>query len=176
MFYENLDFQFTNLLQSNWLVIKEELTRLQESNFISWHEKFLYNQGWNVFGLYAFEKKIEDNCRLCPQTTQLVESIPGITTAGFSSLAPGTHIHPHVGYTTTVLRCHLGLIVPEDSAIRVGNQTKSWQSGKCLIFDDTVEHEAWNHSQLPRILLLIDFKKQALQNWEMIRHKKLFLS
>jgi ornithine lipid ester-linked acyl 2-hydroxylase len=48
MFYDNLDFQFTNVLQSNWLVIKEELTRLQESNFISWYEKFLYNQGWNV--------------------------------------------------------------------------------------------------------------------------------
>ncbi|MEH2361807.1 aspartyl/asparaginyl beta-hydroxylase domain-containing protein [Nostoc sp.] len=119
MFYENLDFQFTNLLQSSWLVIKEELSGLQESNFISWHEKFLYNQGWNVFGLYAFEKKIEENCRLCPQTTQLVESIPGITTAGFSSLAPGTHIRPHVGYTTTVLRCHLGL-VPYD---RCGSNT-----------------------------------------------------
>jgi ornithine lipid ester-linked acyl 2-hydroxylase len=161
MFYDNLDFQFTNFLQSNWLVIKEELTRLQERNFISWHEKFLYNQGWNVFGLYAFEKKIEDNCRLCPQTTELLESIPGMTTAGFSSLAPGTHIHPHVGYTTTVLRCHLGLIVPDDCGIRVGN---------------TVEHEAWNHSKLPRILLLIDFKKQALQNWDMIMRKTVFIT
>ncbi len=159
MFYDNLDFEFTIFLQSNWLVIQEELTRLQGIDFIPWYEKHLYNQGWNVFGLYVFGKKLEDNCRLCPETTKLVESIPGMTTAGFSYLAPGSHIRPHVGYTTAVLRCHLGLIVPDGCGIRVGKQTKSWESGKCLIFDDTIEHEAWNYSKLPRILLLIDFKK-----------------
>ncbi|MBD2774166.1 aspartyl/asparaginyl beta-hydroxylase domain-containing protein [Iningainema tapete] len=160
MFYENTNFKFTASLESNWLLIKEELTgKLRKDNFISWHEKFLYNQGWDVFGLYAFGKKLENNCRLCPETTKLVESIPGMTTAGFSSLAPGTHIVPHVGYTNTVLRCHLGIIVPDNCGIRVGNQTRNWIEGRCFIFDDTVEHEAWNRSFIPRIVLLIDFKK-----------------
>ncbi len=159
MFYVTTNFIFTESLESNWLPIKEEFTKLQQGNFIPWHEKFLYNKGWDVFGLYAFGKKLEDNCNLCPQTTKLAESIPGMTTAGFSSLTPGTHIVPHVGYTNTVLRCHLGLIVPEDCGIRVGQETKNWREGKCLVFDDTVEHEAWNRSNLPRIILLIDFKK-----------------
>ena len=164
MFYETTGFEITNSLESNWLVIKEELTRLQKKKFIPWSENFLYNHGWNVFGLYAFGKKLEDNCRLCPETTKLVESIPGITTAGFSSLAPDTHIVPHVGYSKAVLRCHLGLIVPNDCGIRVGSQTKKWTEGKCLIFDDTVEHEAWNRSHHPRIVLLIDFKKAKFQS------------
>lgn len=96
---------------------------------------------------------------MCPETTRLVESIPGMTTAIFSSLAPGTHIVPHEGYIKTVLRCHLGLIVPDDCWIRVGDETKTWEAGKCLIFDDTFEHEVWNRSNSPRIILLIDFKK-----------------
>ena len=164
MFYATTGFEFTESLESNWLVIKEELTRLQPKNFMLWPEKFLYNHGWNVFGLYAFGKKLEDNCSLCPETTKLVESIPGITTAGFSSLAPETHIVPHEGYSKTVLRCHLGLIVPNGCGIRVGSQTKKWTEGKCLIFDDTVEHEAWNRSHHPRIVLLIDFKKANFQS------------
>ena len=164
MFYATTGIEFTESLESNWLVIKEELTRLQPKNFMLWPEKFLYNHGWNVFGLYAFGKKLEDNCSLCPETTKLVESIPGITTAGFSSLAPETHIVPHEGYSKTVLRCHLGLIVPNGCGIRVGSQTKKWTEGKCLIFDDTVEHEAWNRSHHPRIVLLIDFKKANFQS------------
>ncbi len=159
MFYEISKFKFTENLESNWLVIKDELTKLQKSNVSPWPEKFLYEKGWDVFGLYAFGKKIEDNCRLCPETTKLVESIPGMTTAGFSSLAPGTHITPHMGYATTVLRCHLGLIVPDNCAIRVENQTVSWQEGKCIVFDDTFEHEAWNRGESPRVVLLLDFLK-----------------
>jgi len=81
-----------------------------------------------------------------------------MTTAGFSSLKPGTHIVPHVGYSNGVLRCHLGLFVADGCALRVKTQTRSWQEGKCLIFDDTVEHEAWNYSDANRIVLLIDFK------------------
>ncbi len=164
MFYGSSKFKFTESLESNWLVIREELTKLQESNFMPWPEKFLYKKGWDVFGLYAFGKKQEDNCSLCPQTTKLVEAIPGMTTAGFSSLVPGTHIAPHVGYSQAVLRCHLGLIVPDNCAIRVANQTKTWQEGKCLIFDDTYEHEAWNRSNSHRIVLLLDFKKLNVTN------------
>ena len=159
MFYMTSEFPFTNKLEKNWILIKQELDQLQEKHFIDWKEKFLYNQGWQVFGLYAFQEKMVDNCRLCPATTRLIEAIPGMTTAGFSRLAPGTSVVPHIGYSQAVLRCHLGLIVPENCGIRVGKQTRTWGEGKCLVFDDTVEHEAWNHSENYRTVLLIDFKK-----------------
>jgi len=159
MFFEASEFEFTASLEANWLLIKQELEQLQPQRFIDWPEKYLYNQGWEVFGLYAFGNRIEDNCRLCPQTTKLIETIPGMITAGFSSLAPGTYIGPHFGVTKAVIRCHLGLMVPEECAIRVDTQTRSWQEGKCLIFDDTYEHEAWNRSDETRIVLLIDFNR-----------------
>ncbi|HCF29539.1 MAG TPA: aspartyl/asparaginyl beta-hydroxylase domain-containing protein [Cyanobacteria bacterium UBA11049] len=164
MFYKTTNLSFIKRLESNWLLIKDELNRLQQGNSSFWQKNFLYNQGWDMFGLHSFGKKLEDNCRLCPETTKLVESITGMTTAGFSSLAPGTHIVPHEGYANTVLRCHLGLVVPDGCRIRVGSEIKTWEEGKCLIFDDTVEHEVWNHSNFPRIVLLLDFKKLNFSN------------
>ncbi|MBD2195425.1 MULTISPECIES: aspartyl/asparaginyl beta-hydroxylase domain-containing protein [Calothrix] len=161
MFFPASDFEFATALEANWLTVRQELEQLQPKNFIDWPEKNIYNQGWEVFGLYAFGQKIAENCRLCPETTKLVEAIPGMLTAGFSSLAPGTYIGPHFGATQAVLRCHLGVIVPDNCAIRVDKETRSWQEGKCLIFDDTFEHEAWNKSEQTRIVLLIDFTRPA---------------
>lgn len=157
-FYDTSLFEFTSNLESNWQTIKQELNQLQEGNFIPWPEKHLYGKGWDTFGLYAFGLKIYKNCELCPETTKLVESIPDLTTAGFSSLAPGTHIAPHTGYPDGLLRCHLGLIIPENCGIRVGNETKTWTEGKCLVFCDELEHEAWNKGDITRIILLLDFK------------------
>lgn len=125
MFFNCNEFKFTENIESNWLVIKQELTLLQEKNSMPWPERFLYEKGWGVFGLYSFGKRLDRNCDLCPQTSRLVDSIPGITTAGFSSLAPGTHIKPHVGASEDVLRCHLGLIIPDNCSIRVGDRTET---------------------------------------------------
>ncbi|MDX2242897.1 MAG: aspartyl/asparaginyl beta-hydroxylase domain-containing protein [Leptolyngbyaceae cyanobacterium bins.302] len=157
-FYEATDFPFAGVLEDHWQVIQHELQQLQHNHFIPWSERYLYKDGWTTFGLYAFGIKIEKNCQLCPQTTKLIETIPNLVTAGFSSLAPHTHIAPHAGYPEGVLRCHLGLIVPDDCGIRVGDEVRHWQEGNCLIFDDTFEHEAWNRSDRTRIVLLLDFK------------------
>ncbi|MBG0742689.1 MAG: aspartyl/asparaginyl beta-hydroxylase domain-containing protein [Cylindrospermopsis raciborskii KL1] len=158
MFFHTKDFDFVSTLENGWTDVRAELVRLQPKNFIDWPEKNIYNHGWEVFGLYAFGQRIEENCKLCPKTVQLIEKIPGLLTAGFSSLAPGTYIGPHFGATNAVLRCHLGVVVPDSNCgIRVDKETKNWQEGKCLIFDDTYEHEAWNRSDITRIVLLIDF-------------------
>jgi beta-hydroxylase len=77
--------------------------------------------------------------------------------AGFSRLAPRTHVKPHVGWAASVYRLHLALVVPPGCRLRVATETKSWEEGRCLIFDDTAEHEAWNDSELPRGVLLLDF-------------------
>lgn len=159
MFCRPDQFPFVSVLEANWTTVRTEYEGLAHEDFIAWPEKLLYDKGWDVFGLYAFGKRLEDNCRRCPETTRMVESIPGMTTAGFSLLAPQSHIKPHVGYTAAVLRCHLGVKVPASCSLRVGVETQEWQDGRCLVFDDTVEHEAWNRSDVPRTVLLIDFKR-----------------
>ncbi len=156
-FYEASEFPFAGLLESNWEIILKEVSDLQGEYFIPWSEKYLYKEGWSTFGLYAYGVKISKNCDLCPETTRLLEQIPNLTTAGFSALAPGTSIAPHTGYPDGVLRCHLGLVIPSDCALRVGQDVQAWENGKCLIFDDTAEHEAWNRSDRTRVVLLLDF-------------------
>lgn len=158
MFKNKEDFPFTKTLEDNWQIIRQELEQLQDSGFLPWPEKHLYGKGWDVFGLYAYGLKLHKNCKLCPETTRLVESIPGMTTAGFSSLQPNTYIAPHSGYPDGVLRCHLGLIGCEGCGIRVGDEKRNWEEGKCFVFDDTTEHEVWHRGPQKRVVLLLDFQ------------------
>ncbi len=160
MYYDPHQFEFVDRLESNWLVIKDELSRLTAEDFVPYPERYLLQKktGWEIFGIYFLGVKIDINCELCPETAKLVKSIPGMVTAGFSRLAPGAHIVPHSGKPSNVLRCHLGLSVPEKCALRVSSDIKAWVNGECLVFDDTSEHEAWNLSDRYRDILLLDFK------------------
>ena len=74
----------------------------------------------------------------------------------FSLLRPGAHIPPHSGLENTRLICHLPLIVPPHCALRVGNDIRTPVEGKAWLFDDTIEHEAWNRSDRPRVILLFE--------------------
>merc|ERR1719272_20392 len=62
----------------------------------------------------------------------------------FSCLQPGSHLKPHCASSNMRLTCHLGLEVPEGCTIRVGQETRTWQEGECLWFDDSYEHEVWH--------------------------------
>jgi ornithine lipid ester-linked acyl 2-hydroxylase len=159
MYLNASDFPFIADLEASWEVIRDEMLNLPKRTFTPWPEEFLYESGWNVFGLHAYGQKLQGNCALCPRTTEIIERIPHLTTAGFSWLEPGTHIKPHVGYSKAVYRSHLGLVVPKDCWLRVGLEKKTWQEGKVLVFDDTTEHEVRNDSASQRVVLLIDFKR-----------------
>ncbi|NVJ99074.1 MAG: aspartyl/asparaginyl beta-hydroxylase domain-containing protein [Alphaproteobacteria bacterium] len=74
----------------------------------------------------------------------------------FSRLKPGTHIKPHHGMLNTRLICHLPLIVPEGCGIRVGATSRVWEPGKLLIFDDSMEHEAWNRGASDRTVMIFE--------------------
>jgi ornithine lipid ester-linked acyl 2-hydroxylase len=117
---------------------------------------------WKTFFFFGYGLKFRRNCEQCPKTTAAVESIPGMKTAFFSILYPGTRIPPHRGPYNGVLRLHLAIIVPQEKEkcrIRVGNKTRYWEEGKCLVFDDTYEHEVLNDTTQLRVILFIDFKR-----------------
>jgi len=161
MFEQASNYPFLADLKRNWQLIRGELLALSKSYFIEWPERDIYNGNWTVFGLYKFGEKVDQHCALCPITTKLIEQVPGMVMAGFSSMAPGTHITPHEGYTDQILRYHLGLITPENCAFRVGKETRAWAEGEDFVFDDTLEHEAWNRSKSTRVILLLDFKRNV---------------
>ena len=158
MFLSTSHFPFVKELEANWQTVRREYLKLLPEHFTPWPERQIYDGGWEVSPLFLYGKIQKNMCSLCPRTTALVESVCGMTSAGFSKLAPKTHITAHRGYSHELLRCHLGLIVPKNCSLRVGDETRTWREGECLIFDDTTVHEAWNNSGSQRIVLLIDFK------------------
>ena len=117
-----------------------------------WSAYFLWNQGTSNAGHLA----------RCPVTARVLEAIPRpqiasrAPTAFFSLLDPKTRIPAHTGVTNTRLTVHLPLIVPEGCGFRVGSTTREWVPGSAWVFDDTIEHEAWNESDAPRAILIFD--------------------
>jgi beta-hydroxylase len=164
VFYDPLNYPAAALLETHFAAIRSELQHVC-GRFVPWPERDLYGRGWSVFGFYAFGRRLDGNCRLCPLTAQVLDQIGCPTQAGFSRLAPHTHIRPHCGRPKDALRCHLGLeIPPGDLALRVGDQVRHWQAGRCLLFDDTGEHEAWNHTDRERVVLLVDIAKDGARD------------
>lgn len=165
------NYPFVRILEDNWQAILQEYKQVaSEPEMHAWPEGKLYDGRWDTFGLYGFGMKQHENCKRCPITTKVVESLPGMVMAGFSRLAPGTHIKPHVGYggwAQYVLRCHLGLIVPEGCEMRVGPETRTWKEGKVTVFCDATEHEVWNRGDKERVVLLLDVRNPDFK-WKML--------
>ncbi len=162
MFLDPTEFAFTAILKSNWQTIRDEFLSLPQNAFDPWGQRQMHGEGWSVYGLFAVGNRIEGACAKCPQTAKIIDRIEGVSLAGFSRLAPHTHIKPHVGWAASVYRLHLGLVVPDGCRLRVADETRCWEEGKCLIFDDTVEHEAWNDSDQMRGTLLLDFLRPGV--------------
>ena len=117
---------------------------------------------WSAFHFYQSGKPIEDRCRRAPETMRAVQAIPQAQvdlrspTAMFSVLKPRTRIPPHHGVANFRLVVHLPLVLPAGCGFRVGGETREWRIGAGWVFDDTIEHEAWNDSDLVRIILICD--------------------
>jgi aspartate beta-hydroxylase len=117
---------------------------------------------WSAFHLFKMGQRVEANAARCPRTLEALGAAPqpdqpGRTPAAmFSLLKPRTRIPPHCGVSNTRLVVHLPLIVPEGCGFRVGNESRQWVPGKAWVFDDTIEHEAWNESDKLRVVLIFD--------------------
>jgi aspartyl/asparaginyl beta-hydroxylase (cupin superfamily) len=115
-----------------------------------------------VYFLWKEGAPFPDHLARCPRTVAALEAWPRWdvpncgATAVFSILDAKTRIPPHNGVNNTRLVVHLPLIVPPGCGFRVGGERREWQPGKAFIFDDTIEHEAWNDSDLPRAVLILD--------------------
>jgi len=149
-------------LEQNYPVIREEIEALAATEFHAESEGLKERGTWDVFLFYERGRKNEENCARCPVITRLIESHNTVRTqAGLlyvSKLSPGTYIKAHRGPTNVRLRCHLGIRIPDgDCGLKVGGETRRWQEGRCIVFDDSLEHEAWNQTAEPRVVLIIDF-------------------
>jgi aspartate beta-hydroxylase len=128
----------------------------------------LNDPAWSAFYMWKDGEIVAANAARCPKTMRALANIPLTRVKNrspgvlFSLLRPGARIPPHTGYVNTRLICHLPLIVPESCAFRVGNDTRVPVEGKAWLFDDTIEHEAWNDSAETRVILLFEIWRPEL--------------
>lgn len=159
--HNSSDFPLVADLESNFEAIRNEIDQLEPAQFRPESENIKRTGSWDVLMLFERGRKNADNCAACPITTEVIERHRTVRTPQgliyFSLMKPGTHIAAHRGPTNVRLRCHLGIHIPVgDCAIRVHDEQRQWQEGRCLVFDDFHDHEAWNHTTEDRVVLIVD--------------------
>ena len=144
------------------------------------NRELLGKKDWSILPLCENGWLSPDVVERCPGTweTVLQAPLPRISgwgpTVVFSLLKAGAHIAAHTGMINTRLICHLPLIVPPGCRFRVGDEVREWEEGKLLIFDDTIEHEAWNDSAEDRVVLIFDVWRPELSEREKYELTALF--
>ncbi|HEX5053954.1 MAG TPA: aspartyl/asparaginyl beta-hydroxylase domain-containing protein [Planctomycetota bacterium] len=163
-FHDPREFPFVAALESHFEGVLGELRALDAAAFVDAPDSLTavadgYDEtGWRFASLFGGGAGDPVNRARCPLTVGALAQVPELVNAAFSLFRPGTHLYPHRGELRGVLRCHLALVVPDgDVGLRLGAETRRWQAGRCLVFDDTVEHEAWNHGAGDRVVLLVTF-------------------
>lgn len=135
---------------------------------------------WSALHLWRDGQRIDAVCKRAPRTAELVETLPLARIPGrapavfFSILKAGKQIPPHTGVTNIRSIVHLPLTVPGDCGFRVGGETREWREGEAFVFDDTIEHEAWNRSGRDRALLILDCWNPHLSEDEQAMILKMF--
>ena len=172
--FENGLFPWTKDLEAHVDEIRSEVIRLSELQDVlpTFHEVSPYQrrisngEDWKTVWLYGFGHDSPVAQELCPVTTRLVKQVPGLETALFSMLAPGTHIPSHRGVYKGLVNYHLGIIIPkqaEKCRMQVADELIVWQAGQSYVFDDTNGHEAWNESGEERTVLMLQFHRPLRQ-------------
>jgi len=167
--YEPDTFAWTRLLEERSDDIRREFFALRESGLLKPHPQNLADTGqWNTYYFFSNGHTYEEHCEVCPVTASVLSQIDGVGLAGqayFSVMSAGTHVAAHCGPTNTRIRCHLGLIVPDSSVIRVDQTMLHWRELGCIVFDDSFEHEVWN-PKAERAVLIVDLWHPGLTEEE----------
>ncbi len=174
-FFERVDFPWLDAIEDATDAIRDEFLGVLKAEegfvpYVNYANDVPLNQWaglnnspqWSAFHLFKMGERIPENAAKCPLTMQLLGTAPqpdqpGRTPAAmFSVLKPKTRIPPHTGVSNVRLVTHVPLIIPSNCGFRVGNEIREWIPGKAWVFDDTIEHEAWNNSEQLRVVLIFD--------------------
>ncbi|MEW9513649.1 aspartyl/asparaginyl beta-hydroxylase domain-containing protein [Streptomyces bacillaris] len=136
----------------------------QSRDRFSDYEHYLVQQiDWQALYLYRDGRLAEEAADLAPTASQVLREhavdtglICPLLESHFSTLLPGATIKPHCDLWNFSINLHLAVDIPEGTGIRVADESRTWEEGKCLLFDYSFEHEAWNTGNRTRTCLLVD--------------------
>ena len=181
-----LEREFAAIQAEALALLRQDAEQLEQSQFRSYSSKALAYGDWCDVGLYYNGMRNLANAERAPHTSALLGGFGllensalldagfrrdctscSVGSAYFSLLRPHTRLAAHCGPTNARLRAHLGIVVPEgDCEIVVGGETRRWQEGKILLFDDSFEHAVHNETEAARLVLIVDMWHPGLQTDE----------
>lgn len=150
-------------LERNWEMICDEMWQVVShkegfQNYVAMgKDQSVIPAEWKAFYFRQGPLDCSANHAKCPKTAQLLKSLQRVgDNVFFSALNPGGWIQPHAAEWNLVVNVHLGIVIPDECCIRVDTETRRWTPGKCMVFDASFEHEAWNRSDSTRFVLFLD--------------------
>ncbi|QGN55110.1 aspartyl/asparaginyl beta-hydroxylase domain-containing protein [Novosphingobium sp. Gsoil 351] len=174
-FLERDDIPWLDQLEADWVALRDEAAGLivDAERFapyvanppgtpLNQWDKLDHNRDWGALFFWHHGRRDGEAAAQLPRTAAMLDRMPLLRLDGrgpnafLSRLAPRTKIPAHHGVTNARLTVHLPLIVPQGCGFRVGGETREWLPGRAWVFDDTIEHEAWNDSDEPRVILIFD--------------------
>jgi len=185
-FFDRVHFPWLPELEAASEIIRQDALALIKDDWERFHpyiqmppgapvnqwEALNHSPSWSTLHMWRDGRRMDDVCMRCPRTVAILDKLPladqpGFApTAMFSVLAPRTTIPPHTGSSNIRLIVHLPLILPGGCRFRVGNDVREWRMGEAWVFDDTIEHEAWNDSDQVRVILIFDVWNPLLSEAE----------
>jgi aspartate beta-hydroxylase len=185
-FFDRAQFPWLAAVEAATDDIREELLGLLESKregfvpYVSHAPGTPLNQWrdlnnskrWTALFLHKDGEPQRDHLERCPRTVAALAHAPVTDipkrgpTSFFSRLEPKTRIPAHTGSSNTRLTVHIPLVIPPGCGFRVGGEVREWHPGTALVFDDTIEHEAWNDSDEQRVVLIFDIWNPLLTQAE----------
>jgi beta-hydroxylase len=171
-FYKPECFPEITFLKTNWGVIRDEVLEYErrEGNLEIMSSKSpakTKGAKWSLMYFRSFNREFNKNKKLFPKTVEIMEKIPNCVLYSISILPPNIEIAPHYGDTNGIIRCHLGVIVPEPYpaiGIKVGEEEMGWKEGELLCFVNVQKHNVWNKSSKRRYIVMFDIVPQNLSN------------
>ncbi|MEH2128458.1 aspartyl/asparaginyl beta-hydroxylase domain-containing protein [Nostoc sp.] len=170
--YDMSDLPSIKLLENRYQIINQETLEIIKNKTLLKPFNYLgVNEGaWDTIEIIEAGKKVDEVTIYIPEIVKLLDNISKylrITNAALSVLKPSKIIKPHRDPNNFQITCHLGITIPEKCGISVAGESRTWEEGKCLFFDSSYEHTAWNYSDTPRVVLLLIFYKPELTDIEM---------
>ncbi len=123
------------------------------------HEARNMPEGWRELPLWLQGRRFKAFDGFFPQTRPLISKVTRhngwVQQFNFLMLEPGAKIPPHVDAMNFLVTVQMGINVPSDCATEVSGEARTPTEGRCLSFDNSFVHSAWNYSSRPRVLLSI---------------------
>ncbi|WAC73174.1 aspartyl/asparaginyl beta-hydroxylase domain-containing protein [Roseateles sp. SL47] len=116
---------------------------------------------WKALYLFRKGQEVDAAAQYVPQTfrfmkEQIADWLCPLLEMHFSTLLPGARVAPHCDLWNFTINLHLAVDIPSDCVLRVANVDHCWEEGRCLLFDYSYLHEAWNAGDRARTCLLVD--------------------